>query len=214
MGSRVLQGGMRASHDSLSYVCSGIIEQTMAYVIPDEHPHGMYRLSSALTPFKEDMRTLLPKNPSNDFLTHCLEIMHTTHQWLSYVAGSTTLYTTAHDAFATRQGVCQDYAHLMVSLCRASGIMSRYVCGLMVGEGATHAWVECHDGHCWYAFDPTNDTAIAYGYIKIAHGRDASDCPVSRGSFKGITGQTTEIKVRMTPLVPLCGEVREDCTHF
>lgn len=105
------------------------------------------------------------------------------------------LHTTAADAFASRMGVCQDYAHLMVALCRAAGFHARYVCGLMMGEGQTHAWVEVYDGLCWYAFDPTNDTAVATGFIKIAHGRDALDCSVSRGVYTGISNQTTNVSV-------------------
>ena len=107
------------------------------------------------------------------------------------------MLTTAEDAFRHRQGVCQDYAHLMIALCRQAGIPARYACGLMIGEGQTHAWVEAHDGQCWYAFDPTNDTAIATGYIKLAHGRDAQDCPVSRGVYMGVSQEYTTVNVKV-----------------
>ena len=107
------------------------------------------------------------------------------------------MLTTASDVMRHRKGVCQDYAHLMTALCRMAGMPARYVCGLMKGEGQTHAWVEVHDGQCWYAFDPTNDTAIASGYIKLAHGRDALDCPVSRGTYLGVSTEETFISVKV-----------------
>lgn len=194
MGASILQGGMRQAHDTLSYTSQGIVEHTSSYVIPDNSPHPMYRLPSAMTAFSPDMQVLLIER-TRDFLADCLNICHNVWQWMEYAPGVTTFASTAHDAFMLRQGVCQDYAHVMISLCRACGIPARYVCGLMEGEGATHAWVEAHDGMCWYAFDPTNDTAISYNYIRITHGRDACDCAVSRGSFKGITSQTTNINV-------------------
>lgn len=195
-GCRILQGGMQEIHDTLAYSCAGVIEHSSAYVIPDNKPHGMYLQQSTLTRFCDGMQRLLTKM-TGDFLTDCLAISHSVFLWMTYAAGTTTMQTSAADAFHSRQGVCQDYAHLMVCLCRAVGIPSRYVCGLMMGEGVTHAWVECHDGQCWYAFDPTNDTAIAHGFIKIAHGRDAQDCAVSRGTFTGLTTQITNIKVQV-----------------
>lgn len=193
-GNALLFGGMMDEHASLAYVSSGIVEHTSSYVIVDEHPHPMYRQTTALTRCHEEMKALIPLQCGR-FLDDMLSVVHSVHEWMTYTPGATGMLSSAFDAFISRRGVCQDYAHLMISICRAMGYASRYVCGLMVGEGETHAWVEVHDGHCWYAFDPTNDTAIATDYIKLAHGRDASDCPVSRGSFIGMTKQTTRISV-------------------
>lgn len=209
MGAKVLQGGMRDAHNTFYYISEGVVEHTSFYVIPDSNPHPMYLLPSSLTPFHDDMAMLFPEEirdkktnkpqvksyDNTSFLPYCLSICHNVWQWMQYCPGATSLFSTARDAFTLRKGVCQDYAHLMISLCRAKGIPARYVCGLMEGEGQTHAWVETHDGQCWYAFDPTNDTAISENYIKIAHGRDANDCAVSRGAFNGITSQTTKINV-------------------
>lgn len=181
-GNKVLQGGMRESHSSLQYSVNGIVEHTKCYVLPDENPHAMYRMPSALTSCDSAMLELLPAVQS-DFLSYLLALAHNIHSYMHYVPSVTNTMTTANEAFKTRSGVCQDYAHLMVALCRHRGFAARYVCGFIVGEGATHAWVEVHDGNAWYAFDPTNDTAVAYGYVKVAHGRDAADCMVNRGRF-------------------------------
>ena len=75
------------------------------------------------------------------------------------------------------------------------GIIARYVAGMMLGEGASHAWVEVlHDG-IWTGYDPTNDLIVSDGHIKLSHGRDAWDCAINRGIFLGSANQTTEISV-------------------
>lgn len=207
-GNRIISGGTIEWHSVLEYSCKGTLECD-TYCIPDANPHPMYRMPSRLTMIGDPPLTPSPPTPErgreelegDDFLERCLDIMHAVHEYVSYEPNTTHILTTAEETLRSRRGVCQDFAHLMVALCRKEGLAARYVCGLMQGEGATHAWVEVHDGLCWYAFDPTNDTAIAAGYIKLAHGRDALDCPVSRGTYIGITSSTTTVKceVRKVP---------------
>lgn len=200
-GNRIITAGTLEQHDALTYTSCGEIESS-TYCIPDALPHPMFRLPSPLTVSEREMQTLLP-SPTGNVLEDCLHIAHNVHRHIVYTPGVTNMLTRASDAYRLRQGVCQDYAHLMISLCRSAGYPSRYVCGLMAGEGATHAWVEVSDGHCWYAFDPTNDTAVASGYIKLAHGRDASDCPVSRGTYLGTAQQETRIYVNVKPTITI-----------
>ena len=195
LGNRIITGSVDCVHNHLDYTCSGVVEIT-TYCLSDPVPHPMFSLSSRLTATTKEMHRLLPRL-TGDFLQDCLGIAHAVHQHIVYTPGATNMLTTAEDVFRHRQGVCQDYAHLMIALCRKAGIPARYVCGLMMGEGQTHAWVEVHDGQCWYAFDPTNDTAIATGYIKLAHGRDAQDCPVSRGTYLGVTQERTTVNVKV-----------------
>lgn len=157
------------------------------YCIPDATPHPMFG-ASGLSHITRECRTVLRTfkdgvEETSAFLDNILTIMHHVHNYIDYCPGVTTIDTPLEEVLRLRKGVCQDYAHMMVAVCREAGYHARYVCGLMTGEGQTHAWVEVHDGQCWYAFDPTNDTAIATGYIKLAHGRDARDCPVSRGVY-------------------------------
>lgn len=201
LGNRVVSAGTRADHSCLRYTSRGIVSQTV-YCIPDATPHPMYRLPSALTslppvaPGAADVPSLPSLPPLRGTTLEVIHlIMHVAHDTLEYCPGSTDCRTPLSDVLLRRKGVCQDFAHLMIALCRSAGYPARYVCGLMEGEGQTHAWVEVHDGQCWYAFDPTNHTAIATGYIKLAHGRDASDCPVSRGIYMGLAAESTHVKV-------------------
>lgn len=194
-GNRIVTAGTGERHDALAYTCRGEVLST-TYCIPDASPHPLYRMPSALTGWHEAMLTSLPLL-TGQTLMDALAIAHAVHRFVEYEPGTTHMLTRAEDVHRHRQGVCQDYAHLMIALCRAAGYPARYVCGLMAGEGVTHAWVEVHDGQCWYAFDPTNDTAIATGYIKLAHGRDAQDCPVSRGTYLGQAREETEVLVKV-----------------
>src|SRR5438093_11612269 len=104
--------------------------------------------------------------------------------------GSTGVRTTAAEALALGAGVCQDYAHVMLSLCRASGIPSRYVSGHLVGQGGTHAWVEVvlpiGDGTgdaIAHAFDPTHASRGGLGYVTVAVGAGYSGVAPTSGSY-------------------------------
>ena len=193
LGNRIVTTHTGEMHRQVKYSCRGVVETT-TYCLPDSNPHPMFSQASRLTAVTRDMDCLLPPL-TGDRLKDSLQIAHAVHQHIVYTPGVTGMLTTAEDVFRHRKGVCQDYAHLMIALCRRAGISARYVCGLMQGEGQTHAWVEVHDGQCWYALDPTNDMAVATGYIKLAHGRDASDCPVNRGVYLGVSQEHTHIYV-------------------
>jgi transglutaminase-like putative cysteine protease len=99
---------------------------------------------------------------------------------VSFVSGSSTGTTSAAQTFASRQGVCRDFAHLMIALCRAVNVPARFTTGLDYGAdpalGPTdfHAYVETYLGGNWYIFDPSS-TAIPMGLVRLSSGRDAAD---------------------------------------
>ncbi|GAC1518896.1 MAG: hypothetical protein NVS2B7_40020 [Herpetosiphon sp.] len=108
----------------------------------------------------------------------------------------TGVCTTAAQALAHGQGLCQDYAHIMIAACRAVNLPARYVSGHMPGEGGSHAWVEVllpnRTGSRLHAiaFDPTNRRRPNLGYTTVAHGRDYSDVAPTSGSYSApYTGQ-------------------------
>ncbi|MFC5606124.1 transglutaminase-like domain-containing protein [Variovorax soli] len=98
-----------------------------------------------------------------------------------FTPGSSDATTTAVDTFKNREGVCRDFAHLMIALCRALNLPARFATGFDYGAdpalGPTdfHAYVEVYLGCRWYIFDPTG-MAIPMGLVRLASGRDASDC--------------------------------------
>lgn len=112
------------------------------------------------------------------------------YQSMTYRYGITGIRTTAAEALALGAGVCQDYAHVMLALCRVCGLPARYVSGHLLGQGGTHAWVEVvlptRDGTgdaVASAFDPTHASRGGLGYVTIAVGADYSDVAPTSGSY-------------------------------
>jgi transglutaminase-like putative cysteine protease len=109
---------------------------------------------------------------------------------MTYSHGATGVHTTAAEAFAQRRGVCQDYAHVMLALCRHRGLPARYVSGHLLGEGGTHAWVEVllrdpahRDRYLARPFDPTHGTEPGLNYVTVAVGRDYGDVAPTSGTY-------------------------------
>jgi transglutaminase-like putative cysteine protease len=115
-----------------------------------------------------------------------------------YAPGETNVMTTAGEAFVAGKGVCQDYAHVLIALCRMAGMPARYVSGLFVGEGASHAWAEVWMDGLWYGIDPTHNCLTEEKYLKLCVGRDYSDCPLERGVFSGWAEQTQKVFTKVT----------------
>lgn len=129
------------------------------------------------------------------------------HQEFRYEPGSTTVNTHLEDAFALRCGVCQDFTHVMLGLCRAVGIPARYASGYLyngpkdslVGAQASHAWSEVYlPAAGWIGFDPTNNTLADERYVKVAVGRDYEDVAPVRGSYHGTGHCRMEVQVEVT----------------
>ena len=124
------------------------------------------------------------------------------YQSMTYRYDVTGVRTTAAAALELGAGVCQDYAHVMLALCRACGLPSRYVSGHLLGQGGTHAWVEVvlptHDGTgeaIAYAFDPTHAGRGGLGYVTVAVGADYSDVAPTSGTYvSGARGRLTATK--------------------
>lgn len=159
------------------------------YASPDQ---GIRRLYEAIRgKFQKDYGQAFQGLSFASFLLHEL------HAGFSYEPGRTDVHTTAAQALAGGAGVCQDYAHIFIALCRLAKIPARYVAGMMAGEGATHAWAEAWVDGAWVGLDPTNDRIAGEEYIKLCHGRDFGDCPVDRGCFKGYAAQRQETYVKV-----------------
>ena len=151
--------------------------------------------------------------------------MNAIHSDFAYTPGVTTVDTPLQDVVAGRAGVCQDFTHLMLAVCRRQGIPSRYVSGYLftgeqaasdqtqrlsqgsvagrarsglAGGDATHAWVECLlPNERWYGFDPTNNLLANDSYITVHHGRDYDDVTPLRGVYKGASEAVLEVSVRV-----------------
>lgn len=119
-----------------------------------------------------------------------LQLMQAVHEKIVYTTGSTQVTTTAAQAFAQGQGVCQDQAHVFLACARALGIPARYISGYLntgdIGHVASHAWIDVYtDAHEWLSIDITNTCITDGRHCRLAIGRDYdSACPV-RGTRMG-----------------------------
>jgi transglutaminase-like putative cysteine protease len=120
-----------------------------------------------------------------------------------YIKGVTTVETTLDEIWAIKAGVCQDFAHLLMVMLRLVGIPARYVSGYicpnrdgMRGEGATHAWAEAYlPGYGWLGLDPTNNCIANEMHVRLAVGRNFSDCSPVKGVYKGSARHILEVSV-------------------
>lgn len=137
------------------------------------------------------------------------QIMQWIHSEFQYEPGSTDVGTHLDQCFAEKRGVCQDFTHVMLGLCRAAGVPARYASGYLyngprdclVGAQASHAWAEVFLPVVgWIGFDPTNNTLADDRYVKVAVGRDYEDVAPIRGTYRGTPHSQMEVEVLVEQL--------------
>jgi transglutaminase-like putative cysteine protease len=122
---------------------------------------------------------------------------------IRWTPGATQAQTTAAEALARGEGVCQDHAQALVAAARAGGIPARYVAGYMFDGGApgeaAHAWAELHvEGLGWVGFDAANRCCPDARYIRLGSGLDAADAAPIRGIARGgAAAERLDVTVRV-----------------
>lgn len=197
-GNKIITGYIDQYHDFFEFSSEGTVFCREYKLIETLNPLYLYPST-----FTKPVQTIQDLHMDLCFAEHssvhdkvCL-ISQKINSVITYTPGVTGVHTTAEDALALGQGVCQDFAHIMIALCRLSNIPARYVAGFIEGEGFTHAWVEYYTDGAWFAFDPTHDRRVETAYIKISHGRDYNDCVVDKGVFRGLAQQKLEVFVKV-----------------
>jgi transglutaminase-like putative cysteine protease len=138
------------------------------------------------------------------------ELNEAIYKIFAYVPNSTKVDSPIEEALESRQGVCQDFAHIMIALVRRLKVPCRYVSGYMFHrdeaekdrsvEGASHAWIEALVPNLgWMAFDPTNNLVGGDRHIRVAIGRDYADVPPTRGVYKGEAQSELSVAVTVSP---------------
>ncbi|MCM1056064.1 MAG: transglutaminase family protein [Firmicutes bacterium] len=209
-GNRQIYGCETEPHKQFVFRAAGDVEILRTdYEEPAGGAVGIYRMPHGKCipgPGLSEYWRSLDISGCRDSCEICMAWMHKLHQDLSYVPGATQVHTSAEEAWSMGKGVCQDYAHIYVTLLRMTGIPARYVCGMIVGEGASHAWTEALCGDRWVAFDPTNDCPVTDRHIKLGHGRDAADCAINRGLMWNGGAQSQRISVQVDSAAYSCGQ--------
>jgi transglutaminase-like putative cysteine protease len=150
--------------------------------------------------------------PKRPLLAAIDALMQRVHEQFQYRAQSTDVATDALQALQLRRGVCQDFAHVMIAVCRSMGLAARYVSGYLstqttagmprlVGSDASHAWVSVW---CplqgWVDFDPTNRLRPALDHVTLAWGRDYGDVAPLRGVIRGGGTARPQVQVTVEPV--------------
>jgi len=172
--------------------------------------HQEYLEPSPHTDWGEPLRReaeIRAVNAGDDVVGAVLALHRATATAITYTPGSTYVGMDVNEVFGRKTGVCQDYAHLMVAMCRSVGIPARYVSGYLhprpsaeVGvavTGESHAWVEWFAGE-WQGFDPTNNIEIGDRHVLVGRGRDYGDVPPLRGVYAGPFKSSLHVKVTIT----------------
>ncbi len=152
-----------------------------------KYPHGKTVPGPRIISYSEQLLEMLQAefNTEASDYDKAIFIMHDLYNRFNYVPNVTGVYTMAEDAMVKLEGVCQDIAHIYIAVIRRLGIAARYVTGLMIGEGKSHAWVEFLFNGKWIGLDPTNDLLIDENYIKLSDGRDSDDCKINLATLIG-----------------------------
>ena len=167
------------------------------------HPSLFARPSPALTAFVDESGIEVGDDP----LETLLQLSDTLNRSFEYVPGSTSAVSPIEHVLESRQGVCQDYVHVMITIARSWSVPARYVSGYLYtdsydGDGlshtATHAWVECRLPELgWIGIDPTNSCLAAERHVRVAIGRDYQDVAPTRGVFVGEGESRLDVEVRV-----------------
>ncbi len=173
-------------------------------------PREFYLRSSTLTEADAALRNLATSHAdaaSRDQLAALHALMLDLHQTMTFNTSATTPATSAREAFAARQGVCQDFAQIFVTISRALGIPARFVGGYLLRsddsaqQTAGHAWAEAYvNGLGWVGFDAANCVCVTGDYVRVAAGLDSLDATPVRGAQRGGDGEAMSVRVKVEPL--------------
>jgi len=214
-------------HAHLTIRAESLVEILPFPLLPDTLDAGAWGELDAMTATDEYWDMLVPSHfahPTDrlralgqelriarrdDPLSTLLELNTAIHDSFEYDTGSTHVDSPIDEALASRHGVCQDFAHIMIALVRQLDIPCRYVSGYLYHRAedhdrspvdATHAWIEALlPGLGWVGFDPTNNLLARDRHIRVAVGCDYADVPPTRGVFKGRAETALAVSVRVSP---------------
>ena len=165
--------------------------------------------------------------PEGRPILECADALSTQlHADIQYSPGVTTISTSPTEVVETRRGVCQDFAHLMISCLRSRGLPARYVSGYLrtnvvqaengeklVGDAASHAWVSVWSPpYGWIEFDPTNGCFAGTDHIAVAWGRDFGDVSPLRGVILGGANHQLSVTVLVEAMADLSLSTSTDLT--
>jgi transglutaminase-like putative cysteine protease len=228
-GNHVHHFDLPAHHRELTIVSDALVNLDRAEPFPDALPYEAWDELARLVDEGDYWPMLMPSHyarPSQllsdlakelriddpdgrDPLTLLCDVANGINSAFDYVKKSTAVNSPIEVSLESRQGVCQDFTHIMIAVVRGLRIPCRYVSGYLhhdalhhdrSAEGATHAWVEAFLPTLgWVGFDPTNGGITGNRHIRTAVGRDYADVPPTIGTMKGRADTELQVQVRVAP---------------
>lgn len=230
LGNLVHHFDVPGAHETLAIVTESLVEVSAPRLLPlfghtsdwkalDEmaragdlwdylHPSRFCHMTPLLREFAEEIGWARRDDP----ISLVQSLNKTIYEKFAYVQQTTRADSPIDEALEARQGVCQDFTHIMIALLREIQIPARYVSGYLYHRkdtqdrsvaDATHAWCEVLlPGYNWIGLDPTNNLLATERHIRTAIGRDYSDVPPTRGSYIKTRGKGTgemKVAVHVTP---------------
>ncbi|WP_395650472.1 transglutaminase domain-containing protein [Brevundimonas sp.] len=178
--------------------------------VPERLSPQVYLRDSTLTHADAALRAFADRVGPGDDLTRLHRLMAMIHEEVAFMVGSTTADHTAADAFAQKQGVCQDHAQIFIACARRIGIPARYVSGHLhrtdglENQDAAHAWAEGWVQDLgWVGFDAANGIAPTEHYVRVASGLDALGATPFRGTSYGGGMETMTVALRVRQMQQL-----------
>ncbi len=233
-GNHVTEFAIRAPHSAISLLVQARVERLPPAPLPAQSTclADLAQIMAALSDMGPDAplhyTAASPRAPENAEMTAfaraqvqpsmtvaqaVIAVGSALHGQMTFDATATTVDTPAAEAFALRQGVCQDFSHIMIACLRGIGIPAGYVSGFLrtapplgkqrlEGADAMHAWVRawCGPEVGWLEFDPTNNKCADMDHIIVAYGRDYSDVAPIKGTLRGSGRQKSRQAVDVIPL--------------
>lgn len=209
-GNRVHLISQNGDHGDLLIRASGLVETAncdgIVGHLPNMPPAGVFTRVTALTEADRAIEALAAgfRSRHRDQIALYHALMAAIRERMKFDTGHTDATTTAAAALKAGHGVCQDFAHIFLAICRRLGLPARYVTGYLVaneGEAeveANHAWVEAEvAGLGWVGFDPANGICPDEHYVRLACGLDATTAAPVRGIRRGAGPDRLEVRVKL-----------------
>jgi transglutaminase-like putative cysteine protease len=210
-GNIVHHYNYRPPHRRIHAVARSIVETTLEPVVEpsDVWRFQFLRFDGPVQDIPDVLNTAERIRPDDetdpDQVVAALErLTHDIHDRFAYRQGVTTWQSTVGNLVALGAGVCQDFTHYWIAVCRSLGIPARYVSGYVHHEptnsarsaAASHAWGEAWIPDAgWRGYDPTNPVGVTPFHVKVAVGRDYRDVPPTKGMFLGPATELIAVQV-------------------
>lgn len=200
-GNTTWSGRIDAPHGDFEVRVQGVVRTDVPTLATPpaaycRYPTRLTRPGDAIEALWRSVQTACGASPERT----AMALMHAVHEAFSYRPGTTGTHTTGEQALAKGEGVCQDYAHVLIALLRKAGMPALYVAGLVQGTGATHAWVQAWTGSKWLALDPTHNCLAQGAYVMLARGCDFEEAALERGIFLGRALQNMHTTAVVQPI--------------